>query len=108
MYVITQMCTRAGDCVDVCPIDCIVPGPRVRVIGPIFILTLKRVLTVLHAFRSVLRRPYFVRTMCQLNILVISRRTGSISRTVPVIGSLTWQKSGFELTRINRIDSNCG
>jgi len=27
-YVITQLCTRAGDCVEVCPVDCIVPGPK--------------------------------------------------------------------------------
>ena len=25
-YVITQLCTREGDCVDVCPVNCIVPG----------------------------------------------------------------------------------
>jgi len=27
-YVITDLCTRAGDCVEVCPVDCIVPGPK--------------------------------------------------------------------------------
>lgn len=26
-YVITRLCIRAGDCVPVCPVDCIVPGP---------------------------------------------------------------------------------
>jgi len=27
-YVITELCTREGDCVEVCPVDCIVPGPK--------------------------------------------------------------------------------
>lgn len=27
-YTITALCTRAGDCVEVCPVDCIVPGPK--------------------------------------------------------------------------------
>ncbi|MFQ5341841.1 MAG: indolepyruvate ferredoxin oxidoreductase subunit alpha [Anaerolineae bacterium] len=27
-YTITDLCTRAGDCVEVCPVDCIVPGPK--------------------------------------------------------------------------------
>jgi NAD-dependent dihydropyrimidine dehydrogenase PreA subunit len=27
-HVITRLCTRAGDCVEVCPVDCIVPGPK--------------------------------------------------------------------------------
>ena len=27
-YVITALCTREGDCVEVCPVDCIVPGPK--------------------------------------------------------------------------------
>ena len=27
-YVITKLCTREGDCVEVCPVDCIVPGER--------------------------------------------------------------------------------
>lgn len=27
-YVIDDTCTRAGDCVEVCPVDCIVPGPK--------------------------------------------------------------------------------
>lgn len=25
-YVITELCTREGDCVEVCPVNCIVPG----------------------------------------------------------------------------------
>jgi ferredoxin--NADP+ reductase len=25
-YVITELCTREADCVDVCPVNCIVPG----------------------------------------------------------------------------------
>lgn len=25
-YVITTLCTREGDCVDVCPVNCIIPG----------------------------------------------------------------------------------
>ena len=27
-YVIVQTCIRAGDCVEVCPVNCIVPGPK--------------------------------------------------------------------------------
>lgn len=27
-HVITSKCIRAGDCVEVCPVDCIVPGPK--------------------------------------------------------------------------------
>ena len=27
-YVITKLCTRVGDCVPVCPVSCIVPGPK--------------------------------------------------------------------------------
>jgi ferredoxin len=27
-YVITELCTRDGACVEVCPVDCIVPGPK--------------------------------------------------------------------------------
>jgi ferredoxin--NADP+ reductase len=27
-YVITSLCTRVGDCVEVCPVTCIVPGPK--------------------------------------------------------------------------------
>ena len=27
-YVITELCTRDGSCVEVCPVECIVPGPR--------------------------------------------------------------------------------
>jgi len=30
-YTITQLCTREGDCVEVCPVDCIVPGPKADV-----------------------------------------------------------------------------
>ena len=26
-YVINRLCTRQGDCVEVCPVECIVPGP---------------------------------------------------------------------------------
>jgi ferredoxin--NADP+ reductase len=26
-YVINRLCTREGDCVEVCPVECIVPGP---------------------------------------------------------------------------------
>ena len=26
-HVITRLCTRVGNCVEVCPVDCIVPGP---------------------------------------------------------------------------------
>jgi ferredoxin--NADP+ reductase len=26
-YTITALCTRQGDCVEVCPVDCIIPGP---------------------------------------------------------------------------------
>lgn len=27
-HVITDLCTREGDCVEVCPVDCIIPGPQ--------------------------------------------------------------------------------
>jgi ferredoxin len=27
-HVITTLCTREGDCVEVCPVDCIVPGEK--------------------------------------------------------------------------------
>ena len=27
-YVITSLCTRQGDCVEVCPVDCIVPAAK--------------------------------------------------------------------------------
>ena len=27
-FVITELCTRDGACVEVCPVDCIVPGPK--------------------------------------------------------------------------------
>jgi ferredoxin--NADP+ reductase len=26
-HTITALCTRQGDCVEVCPVDCIIPGP---------------------------------------------------------------------------------
>lgn len=26
-YIINRLCTREGDCVEVCPVECIVPGP---------------------------------------------------------------------------------
>jgi NAD-dependent dihydropyrimidine dehydrogenase PreA subunit len=35
-YVITRLCTRAGDCVEVCPVECIVPGPTGNPDWPIF------------------------------------------------------------------------
>jgi ferredoxin--NADP+ reductase len=35
-YVITQLCIRAGDCVDVCPVACIVPGPTSDAEWPYF------------------------------------------------------------------------
>ena len=35
-YVITELCTREGDCVEVCPVDCIVPGPKGDADWPIF------------------------------------------------------------------------
>ena len=25
--IVTALCTREGDCVEVCPVDCIIPGP---------------------------------------------------------------------------------
>ena len=27
-HVIASTCTREGDCVEVCPVDCIIPGPK--------------------------------------------------------------------------------
>jgi ferredoxin len=27
-HVITELCTRDGSCVEVCPVECIVPGPK--------------------------------------------------------------------------------
>ncbi|MFX0103740.1 MAG: ferredoxin family protein, partial [Candidatus Hodarchaeota archaeon] len=27
-HIIPSLCTRQGDCVEVCPVDCIVPGPK--------------------------------------------------------------------------------
>jgi ferredoxin--NADP+ reductase len=35
-YVITELCTREGDCVEVCPVDCIVPGPKGNADWPYF------------------------------------------------------------------------
>jgi ferredoxin len=35
-YVITRLCIRAGDCVAVCPVDCIVPGPTGDAAWPLF------------------------------------------------------------------------
>ena len=35
-HVITRLCTRVGDCVEVCPVDCIVPGPRETADWPYF------------------------------------------------------------------------
>lgn len=35
-YVIVDTCTRAGDCVEVCPVDCIVPGPKSNPDWPFF------------------------------------------------------------------------
>ena len=35
-YVITRLCTRDGSCVEVCPVDCIVPGPKENAEWPYF------------------------------------------------------------------------
>ena len=35
-YVITELCTRQGDCVEVCPVDCIVPGSKDNAEWPLF------------------------------------------------------------------------
>jgi ferredoxin--NADP+ reductase len=35
-YTITELCTREGDCVEVCPVDCIVPGPKDNPEWPLF------------------------------------------------------------------------
>ena len=35
-YIITRLCIRAGDCVEVCPVECIVPGPTGAADWPIF------------------------------------------------------------------------
>lgn len=35
-HVITELCTRKGDCVEVCPVECIVPGPRGDPNWPLF------------------------------------------------------------------------
>lgn len=35
-YAITRLCTRAGNCVPVCPVECIVPGPKESADWPYF------------------------------------------------------------------------
>ncbi len=35
-YVITELCTREGDCVEVCPVECIVPGAKGNSDWPLF------------------------------------------------------------------------
>jgi|SRR6266498_1254437 ferredoxin len=35
-YIITRLCIRAGDCVEVCPVECIVPGPTGYLDWPLF------------------------------------------------------------------------
>jgi ferredoxin len=35
-YVITRLCTRYGDCVDICPVNCVVPGPKGNTRWPYF------------------------------------------------------------------------
>jgi ferredoxin--NADP+ reductase len=35
-YVITSICTRDGSCVEVCPVNCIVPGPQGNADWPYF------------------------------------------------------------------------
>jgi ferredoxin len=35
-YVITRLCIRDGACVEVCPVDCIVPGPKDDAAWPYF------------------------------------------------------------------------
>ena len=35
-YVITRLCVRDGACVEVCPVDCIVPGPKGDADWPFF------------------------------------------------------------------------
>ncbi len=35
-YIITELCTREGDCVEVCPVDCIVPSPKGNTEYPLF------------------------------------------------------------------------
>ena len=35
-YIITRRCIRAGDCVEVCPAECIVPGPSGNHDWPLF------------------------------------------------------------------------
>lgn len=35
-HVITRLCVRYGDCVEVCPVECIVPGPKDNPDWPLF------------------------------------------------------------------------
>lgn len=35
-YVITRLCVRDGACVEVCPVECIVPGPKGDADWPLF------------------------------------------------------------------------
>ena len=35
-YIITELCTREGDCVEVCPVDCIIPAPKDDADWPLF------------------------------------------------------------------------
>ena len=35
-YTITELCTREADCVEVCPVDCIVPSPKGNTEFPLF------------------------------------------------------------------------
>lgn len=35
-YVITRLCVRDGACVEVCPVECIVPGPKGDTDWPLF------------------------------------------------------------------------
>jgi ferredoxin len=35
-YVITRLCIRDGACVEVCPVECIVPGPKNETEWPYF------------------------------------------------------------------------
>lgn len=35
-YVITRLCIRDGACVEVCPVECIVPGPKDEAEWPYF------------------------------------------------------------------------
>jgi len=48
-YIITQLCIRAGDCVEVCPVECIVPVRPAIQIGHSSTLTRIPVLTAARA-----------------------------------------------------------